>query len=484
VRVWSVRERLTLWYTAVLSLGLILLSCTVWLALDRILHQELSNTLLNQTQGLQEYIRIEDEENTLTLPHEIDEFAHALPHHHVLVIANPGGGVVYRSGDAAPIELLPLAGQKAFTFHGRHYFATASDLPLKDRRLRVTLALSSEEIDHPVKLLGVILLVVVPVFIICGVVGGRWLSRRALQPVADITKKAREIGLSNLSERLPVPETDDEIQRLTETWNDMLGRLELAVSRISQFTADASHELRTPIAVVRLAAENALRKMRSETDYRGALERIQQQAEGMTRLIEDLLFLARADVQGQWQPAFQAVDLGAIAASVASDLQPLAVQKGLDLRIELPQGGVAVWGDESSLRRLILILLDNGIKYTPKDGRVGLRISKDAERHVLAVSDTGIGISQENTPLLFERFFRTDPSRNKESGGYGLGLAIAKAIAQAHDAQIQVASSPGEGSAFMVSFQAREFGTGPRRPTKEELPAAIPVAASIHSKSS
>lgn len=484
MKVWSVRERLTLWHTAVLSLGLILLSCTVWLALDRILHQELSDTLVNQTQGLQEYIRIEYEEHASTLPHEIDEFAHALPPHHVLVIADPGSGLVYRSGDAVPTELLPSAGQKAFTFRGRHYVATASDLPLKDRRLRVALALSSEEIDHPVKLLGAILLVVVPIFIICGVLGGRWLSRRALQPVADITEKARAIGLSNLSERLPVPETDDEIQRLTETWNDMLGRLELSVSRISQFTADASHELRTPIAVVRLAAENALRKMRAETDYRGALERIQQQAEGMTRLIEDLLFLARADVQGQWQLEFQTVDLDALAASVASDLQPLAVQKAVDLRMELPQGGGAIWGDESSLRRLVLILLDNAIKYTPSGGSVGLRVFKDGERHVLAVSDTGIGIGQENTSLLFERFFRTDPSRNKESGGYGLGLAIAKAITQAHDAQIQVTSCPGAGSAFTVSFQAREFGTGPRRPTKEEIPAAIPIAVSIHSKSS
>jgi heavy metal sensor kinase len=481
VKVWSIRKRLTLWYTTVLSLGLILLSCTIWLALNHILHEELSDTLQNQTRGLQEYIRIEDEEHASTLPHEIDEFAHALPRHHVLVITDSIEGIVYRSGDAAPTGLLPASGRKTFAFNGRHYAAMASDLPLRGRRLHVALALSSEQIDHPVNLLGLILLVVVPVFIIGGLAGGRWLSRRALQPVADITEKARAIGVSNLSERLPVPETDDEIQRLTETWNDMLGRLESAVSRISQFTADASHELRTPVAVVRLAAENALRKMRAETDYRGALERIQQQAEGMTRLIEDLLFLARADVQGQWEPEFQTVDLAEVAATAAADLQSLAIQKSLDLRIELPEGVAAVWGDDLSLRRMVVILLDNAVKYTRPGGEVALRVFKDTDKYLLAVSDTGIGISENDLPRLFERFVRADPSRNKESGGHGLGLAIAKAIIQAHDAQIHVNSRPGGGSTFTVSFRARESG---KEPQSKELAGEVRVAASIHSKSS
>jgi heavy metal sensor kinase len=483
VKVWSVRKQLTLWYTAVLSLGLILLSCSVWLILNQILQRELSNTLLNEAQGLEEYIRIEYDEHAATLPHEIDEFAHALPRHHALIITDAKQGIVYRSGELVAAKLLPSAGQGTFTFGGRRYVAAVKDLSLKDRRLRIALAMSSEEIDHPIRLLGVILAVVVPVFVISGVAGGLWLSRRALQPVADITEKARAIGLNNLSERLTVPKTDDELQRLTETWNDMLGRLEIAVSRISQFTADASHELRTPVAVVRLAAENALRKMRSERDYRSALERIQEQAEGMTRLIEDLLFLARADVQQQWEPAFHPVDLTAIAVTARSDLQPVALEKSIELKLDLPPYAALVLGDESSLRRLALILLDNAIKYTPDDGCVTLRLTSEGTKHLLEISDTGIGIREKDMPRIFERFFRADPSRNKESGGYGLGLAIAKTIAHAHSAETHAVSVFGAGSTFRVSFPAHDPVIEPMSKTLA-LATPISVSASIHSKSS
>ncbi len=451
MKVRSVRSRLTLWYTAVLSLGLILLSCTVWAALHHILYQELSDTLSNQTRGLQEYIRIEDEENPSTLPHEIDEFARSLPATHVLVITKANGGGVYRSGEPSEGILLPAAGWERLTLRGRHYLALARDVELKGRQLRVVLAFSSEEIDHTLKLLGALLIVFVPAFVLCGALGGRWLSRRALQPVADITRRAHAIGLGNLSERLPVPETNDEIQRLAETWNDMLARLDLAVLRISQFTADASHELRTPIAVVRLAAENALRKTRSEPDYRAALERIKLQSEQMTRLVEDLLFLARADVAGRAVP-LASVDLAELARDAALDIRSLAVQKSVTLQTEIPDDSAPVWGDGPALRRLIVILLDNAVKYTPEGGSVSVRISEADSKFALTIQDTGIGIPEDVQSRVFERFFRADPSRNKESGGHGLGLALAQAIAHQHGTRIQVSSQLGAGSTFTVSF--------------------------------
>ena len=449
---WSIRSRLTLWYTIVLSLGLVLLSCTVWTALHQILYNELSQTLTNQTQGLEEYIRIEDEENPSTLAHEIDEFARSLPARHVLVVAKNNGAVIYQSGERTGDVALPSAGLRSVRLNGHPYLVMVRNVELKGRHLRVVLALSSLEIEHTVKLLGVLLAVFVPAFILCGALGGRWLSRRALQPVAEITEKAHAINVGNLSERLPVPQTGDEIQRLAETWNAMLARLDFAVSRISQFTADASHELRTPIAVIRLAAENALRKLRSESDYRAALHRIKTQSEQMTGLVEDLLFLARADVAGYAANQSVPVDISEIARAVASDLGPFASQKSISLRTEVPESAPFVYGDESALRRLILILLDNAIKYTLEGGSVSLDVAESDGQLAMTVSDTGIGMSEETQAHVFERFFRADPSRNKDSGGYGLGLALAQAIARQHGARLEVSSQEGVGSTFSIYF--------------------------------
>ena len=313
------------------------------------------------------------------------------------------------------------------------------------------LAIPSEQIERPIRLLEWLLLLTVPAFILCGATGGYWLSRRALLPVDQITDRARTISLKNLSERLPVPSTNDEIQRLAQTWNDMLARLEVAVSRISQFTADASHELRTPIAIVRFAAENALRKVRSEEEYRTALNRIQSESESMTRLVEDLLFLARADVElspGEPEP----VDLTRLVDSACYDLQPLAGAKDIRLTKSASHDGTRVLGHPASLRRMLLILLDNAIKYTPVGGSVSISLQETNRQALLVVEDTGTGIPAELKHRVFERFFRADPSRNKDSGGHGLGLAIAHTIVSQHHATIELESKAAGGCVFTVNF--------------------------------
>ncbi|MBV9034015.1 MAG: HAMP domain-containing protein [Acidobacteriaceae bacterium] len=453
----SIRTRLMVWYTVVLSIALILFSGTVWIALQQALYGDLKAMLTNQARGLEEYLRIENGDPSVQLRDEVDEYSRSLLHPHLLTVWNPNGQLIYENSRGITNRVSP-AGEKEFAdkpqsfwWGGKHYLATGRSVPLGENTIRIFLAVTSDPVDRSLNLLALLLVMAVPAFIMCGAAGGYWLSRKALSPVDSITERARTIGVTNLSERLNVPRTNDELQRLTETWNDMLGRLEVAVSRISQFTADASHELRTPVAIIRLAAENALRKTRSESDYRKALRQIQSESESMTQLIENLLFLARAEVHNS-SIKLAIVDLQAVVKTVCLDLNPLAEAKSITLTQDVPECPISVLGDFSALRRVLLILLDNAIKYTPEGGVVTVGLHEQSETAVLTVEDTGIGIPEEAQNHVFQRFFRVDPSRNKESGGHGLGLAIAQTIVDQHQASLKLQSKSSGGCIFSVSL--------------------------------
>ncbi len=455
----SIRARLALWYSAVLSLGLVLFSCTVWLALRQTLRGDLSTALQNQARGLEEYLHIEEQDQSVDLRREIEEYSQSWLQDHLLIVYDNTTKLIYSNvtGASERLAIGKLSNRsdepRKLIWQHRRYLALDRNIPLKAGTFRVFLAVSSAPNDRAVTLLGWLLALAVPLFIVCGVGGGYWLSRRALLPVDRITERARTIGVSNLSQRLEVPRTNDELQRLTETWNGMLERLEAAVLKISRFTADASHELRTPVAIIRLAAESALRKPRDEAEYRAALQHIQRESESMTNLIGDLLFLARGDVEAPNES--EPVILDELVKAVCADLSPLASMKRIALTQNLPEAAVMVSGNSSALRRMLLVLLDNAIKYTPEGGNVSVRLEQDRDEVVLRVEDNGIGIPEAAKSRVFERFFRVDPSRNKESGGYGLGLAIARAIVQQHKASIDVRSNATGGSVFSVFLPSR-----------------------------
>ena len=203
------------------------------------------------------------------------------------------------------------------------------------------------------------------------------------------------------------------------------------------------------MAIIRLAAENALRQMRSESEYRQALQRIQSESESMTRLIEDLLFLARADAAVSATER-EVVDARSLLETVCLDLRPMAEAKTLTLIRDLPESSLPVLGNCTALRRMLFILLDNAIKYTPPGGTVAVSLCEQGGKAVLTVEDTGIGIPEEAQSRVFQRFFRVDSSRSKELGGYGLGLAIAQTIVNQHQASIQLESKSGGGCIFSV----------------------------------
>ena len=283
-------------------------------------------------------------------------------------------------------------------------------------------------------------------------VAGRWLAGRALAPLSRLAVATQGIGIKNLAARLSVRGANDELDQVARAFNHALARVELSVGEMRQFSAALAHELRTPVAILRGEAELALRPSSSDEDLRQVLMRQIDEFDRLTRLINQILTLARAE-GGEIKMADQSVDLVGLSASVAEQIEPVAAVQGITLACEVADG-VMVNGDAGWLERLLLILLDNAIKFTPEGGRISVTFSCAKGLAHVAVTDTGMGISPDALPHLFERFYRADPARSRQTQGAGLGLALAKWIAERHRGTIDVKSQPGEGSTFTVSLPA------------------------------
>jgi heavy metal sensor kinase len=288
---------------------------------------------------------------------------------------------------------------------------------------------------------------------------GYWLSGRALAPVNRIIESAERIGVRNLSRRLEVPRANDELRRLTEQVNAMLDRIEASVKRITQFTADASHDLRTPLALIRTSAELALRRPRSESEYRETLARILSTSEETTELIEQLLLLARADANVA-QMKLEPTALFPVVQAVAQKANVLAAGKGLSFSQSVVPSTRALIANQAALERLFLTVLDNAIKYTAPGGRVSLGVRLEDSESFIEVADTGIGITEKDLPHVFERFYRADQARSRETHGSGLGLSIAKWIAEIHNGSIDLESKAGQGTRVTIRLPlTSELGT-------------------------
>ena len=231
----------------------------------------------------------------------------------------------------------------------------------------------------------------------------------------------------------------------------MLQRIQYAFEQMKRFTADASHDLRTPISVIRTRAEITLRKPRSDEQYQEALKEILSETERLSALIDNLLLLARADVATQTL-SFKEVNLSDIARCACSEGRTLAESRHIEWSQTLPDAKLWMAGDVDALRRLLLVLIDNAIKYTPEHGTVSMQITKSDGNAYVEIQDSGIGISEIDLPHIFDRFYRADSARSRDSAGFGLGLSIGQWIAKAHQADIAVKSDLGKGSRFQVRF--------------------------------
>ncbi len=293
-------------------------------------------------------------------------------------------------------------------------------------------------------------LLLAPFFLALGALGSYWLAGRAFRPIHRLTHTAQEIEAGDLQRRIPLPRANDEIHHLALTLNEMIARLDRAFAQQRRFVADASHELRTPVAVIRSLTDVALAEAQNPEEYASILGEVNAEAERLGQLINDLLALARAD-EGQTVLEHEPVRLDRLVAEVAATLEPLAVEQGVTLDV-WSREPVTVQGDEARLIQVVINLLQNALSYTNAGGVVTLNVEADTANAILTVRDTGVGIAPEHLPLLFERFYRADPARSRSPGGSGLGLAIVAWVVRAHAGTVAVESQAGQGSVFAITL--------------------------------
>jgi heavy metal sensor kinase len=436
----SIRFRLTVWYAAVLTAGLALFGGLLWLSLRHRLIGDVDRDLEGRAGRFEKYFREESASASGNqLRDELEEFCQALPPASYIYVSGTSGFVYRYSAGPAPLDgnLRMLARQ--FTSDGE-VFNLEIGAPIGD-------------VLHTLELLRLLLLSLIPVVIAIACVGGAWVSGRALKPVHDITAAAVTMSIENLSQRLPVPATGDELARLTEVWNVMLARLESAVKTLSQFVGDVSHELRTPLAVIRTSAELALRRARAPEAYRDSLQEIAAEAERMTQLVGDLLTLARSDA-GTVEMPLEPVDAREIVTEVCTEMRGLADLREIRIRESLGEEKAVISGNRPGLHRLFVVLLDNALKYSHAGGDVNVTLHRTGSRISIAIEDFGAGIRQADLPYIFRRFYRADQARSDP--GHGLGLSLAESIARAHGARVEVSSTEGQSTVFRVEFVLRE----------------------------
>ncbi len=449
-RNFSISLRLTFWFGFFFFLGWVLFGTAMWLNLKRTLTSERRQTLTRRIDRLQTLLT---RDQTLTEAGRYDDFkdfAHATGNG-LAEILRPDGQRAYPSPSTASesfqwpsIQNLEEERFLHVDSSGQPYWVLARPFTYAGQSLILLVAAPESGNLLVLDSFWKGLLASVPILLLISSVCGYWISRRALGPVDRITAKARSISIRNLSERLPVPNSGDELERLAETCNAMLIRLESAVNQIKQFTADASHELRGPLSFTRTVAEVALKNPSADPASREAFQDIVDEAAKATTLLEDMLTLARADADSAGN-ALEPVDLAAMAEETYTLALPFAEKRSLGLAMSrVPGQSVTVLGNVSSLRRLLWILLDNALKYTEAQGKIEVAVSADSGRAILEVRDTGIGIAAADLPHIFDRFYRADPSRSQVEGS-GLGLAIAKWIAELHHADFTVASQESVG---------------------------------------
>ena len=325
--------------------------------------------------------------------------------------------------------------------------------------------ISLEEAEQTYGSLRFLMLVIFPFFVLLAAVGGYRITRSAFRPISRMAETAERITSGeDLQERIETGKDRDELARLGHTMNGMLSRLQDSFENERQFTSDVSHELRTPLAVIRSQCEYALFGQAGEEEQQEALRSIYRQANRMSSMVSQLLLLSRAD-RGTFRLEKRPVDLSALAEGCCQDLIPAAEAGGITLRSEI-QGGIRLSGDETLLTRLINNLLTNAIRYNRKDGSILLCLTKEGDRILLSVRDTGIGIRREEQDKIWNRFYRSDTSRSGE--GAGLGLSMVQWIAKVHGGSVSLESEYGKGSCFLVELPVETGTEGKREPKGEK----------------
>jgi len=450
----SIGFRLAAWYFAVFTCGLAIFSVAAWFAMRASVYHAIDDELRDRVRGVTQFM--ENQISSLSLLEIRDEFReHSVlgPGGDLFQVCDQQGQWLYRSVslENANVAITLPASLPTARFQNlqiqKHWLRFYSQrIVVNGKAYTVQVASLMNEAYEALERFRLILLLATPLLLILASAGGYWLSSRALSPVDDISQAAQRISIENLEDRLNVPKTGDQLQRLSETLNAMLARLGSSVRRMKQFTADASHELRAPVSLIRTTAEVAVQKRdRPAGEYLQALDEILEEAERTSQVVDSLMLLARAD-SGKEVSEASVADICGIIRGAADQGEKLARNHNLNFSAQVPEGPIWVQVDANALRRALLILIDNAAKYTSAGGSVAVRLEERDGLAIASVSDTGIGIAKDDVAHIFDRFWRADKARSREQGGAGLGLSIAKWIVEMHRGSIDVESEPGKGS--------------------------------------
>jgi heavy metal sensor kinase len=442
-----IRARLTLWYVAMLALTLLLFAAGVLAFVAREQRIEVERALRDRAREIAAAYAAEaiEEPSTVAAAETVRDFARG---DGALFVYEKPGRLLARAPSTAA-EIPALRGAIDAAYRGRTQLADAGDAfrcivaPIDAQHVLVATQSLAPQRTALAELRRA-LFVSVPAMILLAALGGYLLARRGLAPVARMTAEASGIEAQRLSDRVTITHAGDEIGRLGAVLNALLARLEQSFAQQRQLVDDTSHELRTPVAVIRTEADVALSRDRSASEYRDALEIIQSESEHLTRLIEDVLLTAHTDAR--------AVDfsLRDVVDAAARAMRTLAGAKGVELTATT-DGPMPMRGDPELVRRMLLNLLDNAVKFTPSGGSVAVTTRANGERYLIDVRDGGAGIPIAAQPHIFDRFFRADRARTS-GGGSGLGLAIAQSIAALHGGEIRLVHSDDGGSLFEVAL--------------------------------
>jgi heavy metal sensor kinase len=468
LRIDSVRGRLTLFWVAVLTAALVAVSGLIYVLLARALYTRIDDSLRAVLQ-----IAATSLTNDLAEGQDYADAAHSTAaelssRQQMLAIYDPEGRLLAEAGRDDDLEItvpdvrtvpaqdaLLLTVTEAGDDDDRHRLAMRHvRVGTADARYLIVVGSSLEPTDEELESLREVLAYVIPLALVLAGVGGWFLARQSLAPVATMAERARKIGVEDLSGRLPVVNPRDELGGLAETFNDLLNRLEASLMQQRQFMADASHELRTPVTTSRTAAAVALQQPhRNEQEYREALAIIEQQTTRLSRIVDDMFTLARADT-GSYpvRPALMYLD--EVVADAVRGARVLADTKQVSIELAAVESAVFT-GDEELVRRLIGNLLDNAIRHAPARSAVHVNLTQQADRYELSVSDSGDGIPADIQPHIFGRFVRGDAARTSAAGGAGLGLALARWIARAHGGDVTLVRSSEEGTTFAAVLPSR-----------------------------
>jgi heavy metal sensor kinase len=470
VKKLSIGVRLTLWYLLLFAAAQLVFGTGMWFFARRSLYRITDDALQAQIDDLTNFLEAQKKNATVTkLQEEVAE-AYLLEHSgdYLQIYDDTDSAWIFRADFLRQHALEPatngLLTQPWYRDEqlGRSLRFVTQKIHANGRVFTVQMGLPIDQVNQTLVLFRGYLLMLAPLLLLAAASGGFWLSRKALSPVDAITRTARTVNATNLSDRLERLTTGDELQRLSDTLNEMLGRIEQAFIRVTQFTADASHELRTPISLIRTEAEIALRRSRGDAEYREALRHILLEAERTSALVEELLSLARAD-SGRETLRISSVHLSTIVRVVSEQWRELMAARNLTFTCDVTDEEITILGDRNALQRLLTVLLDNAAKYTPAPGTVELHLELKGELAAIRVSDSGIGIALEDQPKIFDRFYRADKARSRNLEGAGIGLAIAQWIVQQHKGSITVQSSPSKGSTFLVQLPLQALKLEPSK---------------------